>query len=74
MDVNYGLMVEKVHVRYLKHILNVKSGAPNCIFYGETGVKPLHVVIDTRMICCWSKLIQHVCNKSTVTVYNILIM
>jgi len=44
-------VLEKGQFKFLKHIvLNVKSGTPNCIVYGETGVKPLQIDIDTRMI------------------------
>ena len=57
----------------MKHVLNVKSCTPNCIVYGETGVKPLQIDIDTRMISFWSKLIQPVCNKISVIVYNIML-
>ena len=38
----------------------VKSSTPNCIVYGETGVNPLQIDIDTRIISFWSTLIQPV--------------
>jgi hypothetical protein len=32
-------ILEKVQLKYLKHLLGLTSCTPNCIVYGETGVK-----------------------------------
>ena len=41
-------VLERVQLKFLKYILGIKSSTPNCIVYGETGVKPLQVDIDTH--------------------------
>lgn len=55
-----------MQLKFLKHILNIKKSTPNCIVYGETGVLPLKVDIQARMIGYWSKLVcPNVSNLST---------
>lgn len=44
-------------MKYLKHILGLKSSTPNCIVYGECGVKPISIDTDCRMINFWSNLV-----------------
>lgn len=59
---NLNILVQ-VQLKFLKHILNVKKSTPNCIVYGETGVLPLKVDIQCRMISYWSKLVCPVTNN-----------
>lgn len=66
-------ILEKVQLKYLKYVLGVKSSTPNCIVYGETGVKPLNIDINTRLIDFWSKLITPPLPKLTVSLYNIVL-
>ena len=42
--------IERIHLKFLKHIFNLKSSTPNYMIYGETGRFPLHITIFTRMI------------------------
>ena len=42
--------LEKVQLKFLKHILKVKKSTPSTIIYGETGVFPLSVEIEARCI------------------------
>ena len=51
-------MIEKVQLKILKQILNLKSSTPTCMVYGETGVKPISIDIETRMISFWSKIVN----------------
>lgn len=66
-------ILEKVQLKFLKYVLSVKSSTPNCIVYGETGVKPLQIDIDTRMIAYWAKLIIPPVPKLSVSLYNIVL-
>ena len=43
-------IIERVQLKKLKHILNMKSSTPNCMVYADSGVKPISVDIDTRII------------------------
>ena len=43
-------VIERVQLKFLKYILNMKRSTPNCIVYGETGVIPLKVDIKSRMV------------------------
>ena len=51
-------VLEQVHLNFLMVILNIKKSTPNCIVYGETGMLPLKVHIQSRIIAYWSKLVQ----------------
>ena len=64
-------VLEKVQLKYLKHILGLKSSTPNCIVYGETGIKPLSIDIDARIITFWSKLVNPTHAKLPPLIYNI---
>ena len=49
---------ERVQLRFYKYIFNLKNSTPSAMIYGELGVMPLAVHIQTRMISFWAKLIQ----------------
>ena len=51
-------VLEQVQLKFLKFILNIKKSTPNCIVYGETGMLPLKVDIQSRIIAYWSKLVK----------------
>ena len=38
-------VIERVQLKYIKHVLNLKSSTPNYIVYGEVGVYPLKIDI-----------------------------
>ena len=50
--------IEQVQLKFLNFILNVKKSTPNCIVYGETGVKPLKLDIQRRIVAYWHKLVH----------------
>lgn len=62
-------IIERVHLRYLKHILNLKSSTPSYMVYGETGRFPLYIIIFTRMITSWVNLIYSNENKLSKIIY-----
>ena len=63
-------IIERVQLRFLKHILNIRSSTDNCIVYGETGVYPIAIDIQTRIISYWSKLIESGSNPLAASVYT----
>lgn len=63
-------IIERVQLKFLKHILNIRSSTDNCIVYGETGVYPMSVDIKTRMVTYWAKLVDNTTNKLVLSVYT----
>ena len=51
-------ILEQVQLRLLKFVLNLKRTTPNYIVYGETGVLPLRIEINYRIISYWTKLVS----------------
>ena len=49
-------VIERVQLKFLKYILNAKNSTPNYIVYGETGVFPLQLDINVRIISYWAKI------------------
>jgi hypothetical protein len=62
-------IIERVHLRFIKHILNLKSSTPSFMVYGETGRYPLYVTVYTRMASFWAKLLCSDENKICKTIY-----
>ena len=60
--------IEKLHLYYLKLILDVRSNTPNYMVYGETGRFPLDILIKQRMLCFWSNLLSQ--SKLSSSLYN----
>ena len=54
---NQSILIEKLHLKFCKHILNVKPSTPNFMVYGELGRFPILINIKVRMISFWCKLI-----------------
>jgi hypothetical protein len=48
-------IIERVHLKFCKLILNLKKSTPNFMIYGELGIYPMSVYIELRMINFWSK-------------------
>ena len=65
--------IERVQLKFLKYILGLKSSTPNCMVYGETGVKPLSIEIKCRIISYWSDLVIPQQNKLPCLIYRILL-
>ena len=50
--------VERIHLKFCKQLLHVKTSTCNMAVYGELGRYPLYVNRYTRMIKYWCKIIQ----------------
>ena len=64
-------ILEQVQLKFLKLVLNLKKSTPTCMVLGETGVLPLKVDIQCRIISFWSKLICPVTNNLSSNLYLI---
>ena len=62
-------ILERVQLKFLKYILNLKASTPSFMVYGETGVTPLAIDIKTRIISFWTK-ITDIEKKSLKNVYK----
>ena len=56
-------IIEKVQLKFFKHILNLKKSTPSFMIYGELGVYPLEIDIKSRTIAYWTKLIKNEINS-----------
>ena len=63
--------LEKVHLKFIKKILNVRRSTPNYMVYGESGRHPLSIQIKIRMISFWRKLLENP-NKLSGILYRLL--
>jgi hypothetical protein len=65
-------MVEKVHLKFCKLLLNLKTSTANCLVYGELGRFPLSVNIKQRMVSYWTKLISGKQTKLCSITYRLM--
>ena len=65
-------IIERVHLKYCKLLLNLKSSTPNCMIYGELGRYPLYIDIKQRMVSYWTKPITGKQSKICSVVYILI--
>lgn len=51
-------IIERVQLKYYKHLLNLKKSTPSIMIYGELGIYPIQVDIHTKMVSFWTKLVK----------------
>ena len=51
-------ILEKVHVKFCKLLLNLKTSTPNFMIYVELGRYPLNITVKLKILSFWSKLID----------------
>ena len=51
-------LIEKLHLKFCKHILNLKASTSNLMVYGELRRYPLIIIVKVRMISIWGKITQ----------------
>ena len=69
----YGVnldVLERVVLKYLKLILNMKTSTPNFMVYGETGVYPIYINIYCRMISFWASIVSGSPTKLSYSIYR----
>ncbi len=68
---NIGLL-EKLQIKFLKHLFRLSKSTMTNMIYGETGIYPLRVLIKMRMIRFWSTLISCNTHKYSSKLYSVL--
>ena len=64
--------LEKLHLRFLKYILKVKTSTCSNMVYGELGRYPIFIQAKSRLIGYWARLIEDKENKLSRIMYNCL--
>ena len=62
--------IERIHLKFLKSIFNMKQSTPNVMIYGEFGVYPIEIDINVKMISFWSKVAQRDSLKNSNLLYQ----
>ena len=65
-------ILERVQLKFLKMILNMKKSTPSYMVYGECGVYPLKIDIQARLLSFWSNLIEFNFSRLSSMVYSVL--
>ena len=63
-------LLERVQLRFLKSIFIMKNSTPNIFLYGEFGIFPIEIDLQTRMVAFWTKLIGDDNPKICSSLYN----
>ena len=69
---NNNDIFESFCVQFYKQILGLKKSTPNCILYGELGRFPIDIVIKSRMIAFWKRIICNKQDKICAILYKLL--
>ena len=51
-------VIERIQLKFLKYIFNLKKSTSSFMIYGELGIMPIYIDIKTRVISYWSKTIS----------------
>ena len=65
-------IIERVQLKFLKMILNLKKSTPSYMVYGESGLYPLKIDIQTRIVSFWTNLLDFNSGKLSSMTYNII--
>ena len=57
-------IIERVHLKFLKYVFNLKKSTPSYMIYGELGILPITVDINFRLINFWCKIIDNLLNDN----------
>jgi hypothetical protein len=67
-------LLEKVHVKFCKLLLNLKTSTPNSMLYGEPGRYPLNITVKFKILSFWSKLIDGETLYPSVWIYLLFLI
>ena len=73
MGVRKSPLIEKLYLKFCKHILHLKPSTPNFMIYDELGRYPIAINIKVRMINFWCKLHNSQGNKLSSKLFYVLI-
>ena len=65
-------MIEKIHNDFLRKITLARKSTPLYMLYGETGRFPLEIIVKSRMIGYWNRLIHSKGTKLSLLIYQCL--
>ena len=65
-------MLERLQLKFLKYILNIRKSTPDCFVYGKNGVLPLKIDIQHRILSYWTKLLSRDENSITRIMYDLM--
>lgn len=65
-------IIERVNLKFLKTIFQLKKSTPSFMIYGELGITPIMVDIQSRIISYWSKAVHNESNSLVSVMYKIL--
>ena len=51
-------LIDQFQLKFYKIILKLKQSTPNCMIYGDLGILPLSIHINTRILCYWNKILN----------------
>ena len=63
-------IIERVHNNFLRKITNSRKSTPMSFLYGELGRYPISVIIESRMIAFWNRLVSGKEDKISLKVYK----
>ena len=66
-------ILERLCIQYYKIVLKVKKTTPNLMLYGELGRFPISVLIKSRMIGFWQRIVKGKQDKLSNKLYHILL-
>ena len=52
-------MIERLHLKFCKILLNLKKSKPIYMVYSELGEKPLSNIVKSRIINYWSRIVHN---------------
>ena len=65
-------LVKQLQLKFGKIILNAKKSTTNAMVLGELGTYPLEIIINTRIIGFWTRLVKGIQNKFSYRLYTLL--
>ena len=64
-------ILEKIHLKYCKILLNLKTSTPSYMVYGELGRYPIYIGIKIRTVYYWARLIVGKQTKYSYILYRL---
>ena len=68
-----GSLIEKLHLKFCKYILGMKSSTPNVMVYGELGRYPIDIQLKLKALGYWLKLVNRDEDKLSCKMYECLL-
>ena len=66
-------LLEKVHSNFLRKLTGARKSTPMYMLYGELGRYPIDIVVKTRMISFWNRMISGKEHKLSVIIYKYML-